>query len=122
MWRIRIHNTQCPLYAPLEDDVVGLREQLHQVVNLGDVHAGVDPVELELAPQHPAYLLALPQPHHDLEFNKARLIIMILSRPMYLQYSRYRICITGNIIMAQINEWNVNKSANRLYIYPTKVE
>ena len=48
-------------HTPLEDDVVGLREQLHQVVNLGDVHAGVDPVELELAPQHPPYLLALQQ-------------------------------------------------------------
>ncbi len=71
LMRIRIHNTQCNLYAPLEDDVVGLREQLHQVVNLCDVHAGVDPMELELAPQHSAYLLALPQPPHQLEFNKA---------------------------------------------------
>jgi hypothetical protein len=74
---MRIHadtdpqHTECTPYAPLEDDVVGLREQLHQVVNLCDVHAGVDPMELELAPQHPPYLLALPQPHHQLEFNKA---------------------------------------------------
>jgi hypothetical protein len=44
-----------------------------------------------------------------------------LSRPIY------SICITRNIIVAQvylreISEWNINKSGNRLYIYAPKVE
>jgi hypothetical protein len=55
-------------------------------------------VELELAPQHPADLLTLPQPHHELEFNKAvtRYYDIVAA---YLQYS---ICIIYNFILAQV--------------------